>query len=405
MTHRAVVFVELSAALVRIRPDPHRWRLQHWGLLQVQRRSARGATQLEHVHASVEVVAFRRGGEALDQEERSAVAAGHGDVLLTANLVADRTGQRRGLVVRGPQRRAGPGIQRQELTVAGALEHKPAGGGKCPAVPRTPSVRPPHLALRQRVPGDQHACRGALDGGSHGGIVGKRLEGDSGILESGPRDRLGLVGVTEGILLSRQIDEACLRAERHRVPVVSARRAGADQRGGPAVASFGILHRPARLRVDGVRPADRQSSRCVLRRRHGQKWSGGNQLAAFTIHDIEEAVLRRLQRDLPRLAVDRELGKHDRLRRCVVPGLPRCVLVVPLVRAGGGIERDDGGQKQVVAAAGRSDLLVPRRAVAHADDQLIEVRVVDDGVPHGATTAKRPPLAVPRGGRSGHDGI
>src|SRR5690606_7631097 len=45
---------------------------------------------------------------------------------------------------------------------------------------------------------------------------------------------------------------------------------------------------------------------------------------------------------------------------------------------------------------------VPGRAVADADVDLIEHLVVDDGVPHRATTAERPPFTVPGARRHLH---
>ena len=59
------------------------------------------------------------------------------------------------------------------------------------------------------------AARTAASSGS-GSMVIPRL------LNPGRVTGAGVVGISEGILLSRQIDQARLRAERHRVPVVSA---------------------------------------------------------------------------------------------------------------------------------------------------------------------------------------
>src|SRR5690606_12170510 len=54
------------------------------------------------------------------------------------------------------------------------------------------------------------------------------------------------------------------------------------------------------------------------------------------------------------------------------------------------------------AAAGAADGAVPRRAVAGADVEQVELRVVGHGVPHRAAAAQRPPLAVPGFRRHGH---
>ena len=100
---------------------------------------------------------LRGGHEALDEKERAAIPAKYGDVLIAADLVADRTGECRGLIVRGPQGLPGHRIQCQELSVARSLEHEPAGGRQGPAIPRPASVRTPDLALRHRIPREEHA--------------------------------------------------------------------------------------------------------------------------------------------------------------------------------------------------------------------------------------------------------
>ena len=181
------------------------------------------------------------------------------------------------------------------------------------------------------------------------------------------------------------------------MPVVSAVGVRVDQRGARLEAGVRILDRSARLRVHGIRPRDRGTGGCVLRRFQVQVRVGRDQLAVGAIDDVEEPVLRCLHRHLAPRSSDREVGQHDGLRRRVVPGLARRGLVVPLVRARLGVERDDRGEEQVVAAARRSNLLVPGRSIAHADEQLIELRVVHDGVPHRAAAAVLPPLAGPRG--------
>ena len=127
---------------------------------------------------------------------------------------------------------------------------------------------------------------------------------------------------------------------------------------------------------------------------------GGEQLPVAAIDHVEEAVLRRVQQHLARRAVDREIGQHDVHARVVVPALARNGLVVPLVLPGVGVERDDRAQEQVVAAAGAADLPVPRRAVAGADQHLVELGVVGDAVPGVAAAAELPPLAGP--GLRGH---
>src|SRR5690606_23714156 len=73
----------------------------------------------------------------------------------------------------------------------------------------------------------------------------------------------------------------------------------------------------------------------------------------------------------------------------------RCGLVVPAVFAGIGIQRDDGGDEQVVAAAGRTDVGRPGRAVAGSYIDEVGDRVVGDGIPGRATATGLPPFTIP----------
>ncbi len=73
---------------------------------------------------------------------------------------------------------------------------------------------------------------------------------------------------------------------------------------------------------------------------------------------------------------------------------------MPHVFAGIRIERDDRAEEQVVAAAGAAQLCIPRSAVASADVEAVEVRIVGHRVPGGAAAAELPPLALP--GLGGH---
>ena len=84
------------------------------------------------------------------------------------------------------------------------------------------------------------------------------------------------------------------------------------------------------------------------------------------------------------------------LRRGVVPGLAGRRLVVPDVLARIGAEGDDRREEEVVTATRRADRLVPRRPVADADVEQIELRVMRHRVPdRPAAAAEGPPLAVP----------
>ena len=172
------------------------------------------------------------------------------------------------------------------------------------------------------------------------------------------------------------------------MPVVAAERPRRDVDGLVGVAGAGELDRAAGREVDVTGPGD------------GDELLGRDQFAGAAVEHVEEAVLRRLHEDLAHLAADRQLGEHDRLCGRVVPGVAGRRLVVPDVLAGVGAERDDRRQEQVVAAAGAPQVAVPGRAVADADVEQVEFRVVDDRVPDRAAAASRPPLAGP--GLGGH---
>ena len=124
---------------------------------------------------------------------------------------------------------------------------------------------------------------------------------------------------------------------------------------------------------------------------------GREQLAGGAIEHVEESVLRRLHDHLALPAGPVQVRQHHRLHRRVVPGIGRRRLVMPHQLAVVGIDGEDRAQVQVVAAAGAAQVAVPRRAVAGADVKQIQLRVVDDRIPHRAAAADLEPLgAVPR---------
>ncbi len=196
---------------------------------------------------------------------------------------------------------------------------------------------------------------------------------------SGLEARIARVGQPH--LLHGKIDEARDRAVRHRVPVVRARRRGRHQYGFEVVASGRVDHRPAGAQIDVARPVVRRELR------------GREQLARDAVEHVEESVLRRLHDDLARAAIDLQVRENHRLRRGVVPLVAGRFLVMPDVFAGVGIHRDDRCEEQIVAAAGAAIRLHPRAAVADAEINEAQLRVVDDRVPHGAAAALLPPLA------------
>ena len=131
---------------------------------------------------------------------------------------------------------------------------------------------------------------------------------------------------------------------------------------------------------------------------------GRDELAVGAIDDEEEAVLRRMQDDLARRAVDREVGQDHRLGGRVVPVVAGCFLVVPQEFAGIGVQRDEGGEIEIVAAGRAAQVAVPRRAVAGADIDGVELGIIGDAVPRRAAAAVHPVFAggIPGLGGSRH---
>ena len=171
--------------------------------------------------------------------------------------------------------------------------------------------------------------------------------------------------------------------------MAAVRRRG-DEFDSLGVAGPGIFHRPARPRVDVTRPA------------HRHVGLSRYETAVGTVQHVEEAVLRRLHDDLAQRAVDLDVGEDHVLGSRVVPSFAGRGLVVPNQGAVIRVEGDDGGEVQVVAAAGTADVPVPGRAVADAQIEQVEFGVERHRVPDRAATADFPPLAVPRGRRGLH---
>ena len=68
---------------------------------------------------------------------------------------------------------------------------------------------------------------------------------------------------------------------------------------------------------------------------------------------------------------------------------------MPAIFTGIGIQRDDGREEEIVALAIGADLVVPGAAIADTDVELVELLIIDDGIPDGATAAGFPELAIP----------
>jgi hypothetical protein len=117
------------------------------------------------------------------------------------------------------------------------------------------------------------------------------------------------------------------------------------------------------------------------------------------VENVEKTVFRRLHDHLAGTAFDREIGENHVLGGGVVPGVAWRGLVVPHVFAALRLERHDRRDEQVVAAAGTSDRAIPRRAVAGADVEQVEIRIVGHRIPDGPAAAELPPFAFPGLGR------
>ena len=147
------------------------------------------------------------------------------------------------------------------------------------------------------------------------------------------------------------------------MPGVAAGRPGHGHKGlaGAAVARHRVFDGPAGLGIKARGPVD------------GHEGLGRDELAGHAIEHIEHAVLGGLHDDLAIFVGDFDVGQDHVIGGVVIPVIARCGLVVPDVLAGLGLERDDGAEEQIVAAAGAAQSLVPRRAVAGADIQQVGV--------------------------------
>ena len=154
-------------------------------------------------------------------------------------------------------------------------------------------------------------------------------------------------------------------------------RRGLDHLGFLAVGAGRILD-GATIRVEALGPCHRN---IVL---------AGDELSGFAVEHIEEAVLGRVQQNLANLPINFQIGQDDVLGCREVPGVARRLLEVPGHFARVGLDGDDGRDIKIVSAAGRAEVSAPRRAVAGADVEQVEVRVVGHGVPDRAAAAHFP---------------
>src|SRR5215475_13159200 len=99
-------------------------------------------------------------------------------------------------------------------------------------------------------------------------------------------------------MLGRQIDQAGLRIERHRVPIVGTEDSRDAVTWFVGLTCLGYLDRPT-VRVITGRPINIHE---IL---------GGNELAVRAVDDEKETVLRRVQNDLALLAADLQIGEDN----------------------------------------------------------------------------------------------
>ncbi len=334
-------------------------------------------------------------GGALREAVHAAPAHGHRDVLLAVHHVGRRRRHHAGAGGRFPELLAGPGVVGQQAAVGRALEHQVAGGGERAAVPGRHIVHAPGFLLRHRVPGHE-AAEGLALGRLHVGELGQ-VPAQAGVRAARHvfvELPVLVVHQVDRHMLRRQVGQAGLRVERHRVPVVRAEGAGNGVVGLGAVARGGDADGAAVLVVAGG-PV------------HFGEVLGRDELAVGAVDDEEEAVLGRMQQHLARLAADLHVGQDHRLGGGVVPVVAGRLLVVPLVLAGVGVQRHHRAQVEVVAALGAARLVRPGRAVAGAHVHQVELGVEGEAVPGGAPAAGFPVLAarVPGLRGLGHRGV
>ena len=114
------------------------------------------------------------------------------------------------------------------------------------------------------------------------------------------------------------------RRERHRLPVLHARRRGADVADDDVLFHLLLFDRnqPAGLQVDAAVRVDEPERR------------GRQDLAARAIHHVQEPVAVGAHRHLPRRSVHVQIGEHDLVHPIVVEQVVRTRLVEPARLAG-----------------------------------------------------------------------
>ncbi len=141
-------------------------------------------------------------------------------------------------------------------------------------------------------------------------------------------------------LRGRKVDQSGLRTERERLPTVGAAFTRVAVEGRVRVVSLRIDLGASGNRIHATRPIDPCHVRCDRQ-----------ELAGLALEHVEESVLGRVQQNPAWRAGDGQLGENHVLHGVIVPAIPGRLLKMPYVASRIGIQRDDGGDEQVVALA------------------------------------------------------
>ena len=224
--------------------------------------------------------------------------------------------------------------------------------------PRPPAPRPP-------------TCHARLRSGAGARVLSARL----------PLLDLAFCGRSPVIVPRRNVEQACARTERRRIPVSASLGARLDV--GGAAARFrlqrGDLHRPAFFVKAGIP---------VLL----HEGFAHQELAADAVEDIEEAVAVGPEHHFARLSLPVDVGEHRDLHGVPIELVVGRELVVPFQLAGVGVEGDHRVGIQVVAGA---IVAVPAGiGIAGSPICQVELGIVRAGHPNRAA-AVLPRLAGP----------
>ena len=173
------------------------------------------------------------------------------------------------------------------------------------------------------------------------------------IFEATGRLEIMLYVKHQRIFERRNVNKACVRVIRHRLPVMPAKRPGQH----PVALAVQeilvwVLYRTSGFHINMGGPVN------------GDIRIGPQQFAGLPIQHIEKAIFWRLHNYFTHLAIDFHVGQHHVLHSCVVPAIARRGLVVPAHAASICIHRDDRGQEQIIPAARRANCARPWRAIA-----------------------------------------